>query len=151
MMNRVLWKRLAQASAATLAFLLLMAAAMAFASKGDGYIKAKKGGIIIIDDDTRLIIPHKALKDDTFITAKVVIKDKRVDFHFEPEGLVFEKHVYLQKSKAAMKKDALGYTLYYAPDEDNPDNYTETIHPKIDKENVEWTLEHFSLYYHRRR
>ena len=149
-LNKVLWRKAAQASAAILAFLLVMAVTIALAAEVGSYIEANKGGTIIIDDDTCLIIPRKALEHDTLITAKVTYGGGKVKFKFKPEGLVFRKCVYVQKSMAAMQ-DALGYTLYYAPDEDNPDNYTETIKPKMKKENVTWALKHFSLYYHRRR
>lgn len=161
MLNIILKKRSAQASAAILVLLLLVSVTIALANTGGGsvaqfaalganYITAKEGGTIILDDNTQLIIPKRALKHDTYISAKVVYNTSKIMFHFEPEGLVFRKRVYLQKSRTAMK-DANGYTLYYAPDPSNLDNYTETIRPTIDSENVTWSLKHFSLYYHRRR
>lgn len=151
MLSVILKKRVAQAFAGILVMLLLVIVTIAFAdNKGEGYIIAKDGGTIVIDDDTCLVISKNALEHDTFITAKVVYSPGKTLFYFEPEGLVFNKRVYLQKSKASMK-DAGGRTLYYAPDESNPDNYTEEIKPKMGGDSVKWFLEHFSLYYHRRR
>jgi len=150
MMNTILKKKAIQASATMLVFLLLVIVTIAIAAQGEGYIIAKEGGTVIIDNDTQLVIPKNALKEDTLITAKVVYNKNKVKFEFEPEGLVFKKGVYLQKSLDAMG-DADGFTLYYAPDPNDLDNYTEEIEPDVSEDNVTWSLEHFSIYYHRRR
>ena len=146
-----LQKRSTQILAITLTLSLLLVTTMTvLAAIGQAPIKADKGGTIIIDDDTRLIIPAGALEKNTLIRIKMVSNNNKLTFAFTPKGLQFKKPVQLQKSKASMN-DAEGFTLYFAPDEDKLDNYSETIHPDIDSKNVKWNLNHFSIYYYRRR
>ena len=74
----------------------------------------------------------------------------KTTFNFEPHGIVFNKPVQLWATKDAIW-DANGYILYFAPDESKPDDYAEEIHADIFDGEVKWHLDHFSLYYYRRR
>ena len=151
MQRTFLQKKSTQILTVTLALCLLLLTTMTvLAVIGQAPIKANKGGTIIIDDDTRLIIPGGALEKNTHIRVKMVNNSNKLTFAFTPEGLHFKYPVQLQKSKASMS-DSEGFTLYFAPDERDLDSYSETIYPDIDNENVTWSLKHFSIYYYRRR
>jgi hypothetical protein len=127
-----------------------MTAKIVFAAANKERVKAKNGAIIYIDSDTRLIVPPGAMDKDVAIKVKLSQSKKNVKFKFEPEGIKFRVPIYLQKSRESME-DAESCILYYAPDEKNIERYTEQIKPKVKGDNIVWELEHFSLYYYRRR
>lgn len=121
-------------------------------ANGSAFIKAKEGGTVYIDDGIQLVIPPGSLKSDTHIIANFMRNHKKAKFVFRPKGITFadDKPAQLQAELSAVG-DADGLTLYYAPDETDPDYYTETIEPEVVGGIVIWRISHFSLYYYRTR
>jgi hypothetical protein len=151
MLNATLWKRTAQALAAILVLSALLTATIALAGSVESKsIRANKGGVITIEEGIELRIPRGALEENTVISVKMVQNANKTTFRFEPHGLEFNIPVELWATKNAIS-DAESYVLYYALDEKDPDNYTEAIHADIFGGEVSWYLDHFSLYYYRRR
>lgn len=151
MLNTIIKKRSTKVLMVILFVSAFVAATIAYGSVGQGPIKADKGGVICIDEDTKLIIPAGALSKNTRIRVKMVQNDNKVTFDFEPEGIQFNKPVYLQKKLLSMWDAEWGFALYYAPDPDDLEQYTEVIEPVLDNSDIKWPLDHFSLYYYRRR
>lgn len=145
-----LCKRKRQLLLGVLILLISLVAAIALAAVASGYIKAGKGGTIVIEEGIQLVVPPGALSEDTNIKVKMVRNTNKTTFDFSPEGLVFRKPVELRATYAAIS-DAASFNLYFAPDPSNPDYYTEVITPVEYDWGVTWYLNHFSLYYYRRR
>ena len=141
MLNTILRKR-AQVLALILVLSVLLTATAALAATK--LIIAKKGGTVNIADGMELVIPPKALVEDTFISADVKHKRDRVIFSFGPDGTEFSKPAKLFISwQAVDDADVEDLTLY------GPDGLE--IEPKIKGWGVEYGIDRFSLYYYRRR
>ena len=123
--------------------LLLLAAAVAFADKQ--LIEAEEGGVVNIASGADLVIPPKALKEDTIVSAYMEEGSELVTFTFGPDDLRFSKPAMLYISLSLI--DALGniddLTLY---GEDG-----KKLKPKLTQGILEYRIKHFSLYYYRRR
>ena len=110
------------------------------------FIEANKGGIIDLADGISLVIPPGALAEDTRIRAHVVLNRNRVSYTFEPDDIAFSIPLELVVSCQVLEDaDVRDLNLY---GEDG-----ERIRPKKLKKakSLLYRLEHFSLYYHRRR
>ena len=92
MLNTILRKK-AQVLALSLVLLILLTATTAFAATK--LIKAEQGGKINIDKGVKLVIPRRALAEDTVISADMIQKKRRVYFNFGPDGTSFLKPVEL--------------------------------------------------------
>lgn len=109
-------------------------------------IKADEGGIIRIARGIRLLIPPKALKEDTIIRARVGIEDDCICYSFGPDGTTFRKPALLIVSWQVLEyADVEDYSLY---GEDGERIKSKTLKKA---ECMLYKLRHFSLYYHRRR
>lgn len=142
MLSTILRKR-AQALAVILVLSVFLVATTVFAATK--LIEAKKGGVVQIAQGVELVIRPNALEEDTVIAASMELQRKRVVFEFGPDGTKFRKPAHLSLSWAAMEAlgDLESLTLY---GEDG-----EEIEPKIKGWGMEYPIDHFSLYYHRRR
>lgn len=142
MLSMILRKR-AQILATILVLSVFLIATAALADTK--LIIAKKGGVVNIAEGIELVIRPGALENDTIVSAYMIQKRKRVIFSFGPDDTEFEKPARLCMSWAAV--EALGtlesLTLY--------GENGERIEPRIKGWGVEYPIEHFSLYYHRRR
>ena len=140
MLNTTLRKKV-QVLALILVMLVFLAATTALAATE--FIEAKTGGSIRIARGVWLVIPPRALEEDTVVSAYMIRRRDRVNFIFEPSGLIFRKPAELKiswQAIAGMGGDDL--TLYGEGME---------IEPIIRAWGVVYPIEHFSLYYHRRR
>jgi hypothetical protein len=140
MLNTILRKR-AQVLAAILVLSVVLIATTAFAATE--YIKAKRGGIVPVAPGVSLVIKPGALAEDTVISANMKVKRNHISFCFGPSGTVFSKPAELCISWQAID-DVEDLTLY---GEDG-----EGIEPaKTTRWGVKYYIEHFSMYYFRRR
>lgn len=148
-----LWKETIKTLTAITAILILslVMIAVAFAIIVEQPIKANEGGTIDIVAGIKFIVPPGALERDTTIRVKMVQNRNKTMFKFGPAGLKFKKAVKLQATTGAIN-DAAEFNLYYAPNNERPDNYTEVITPERTSDGtIQWSLNHFSIYYYRRR
>jgi hypothetical protein len=152
MLSTGLGKRSVQALAAILVLSVLLTTTIALAAAKQKFIRGNKGGTVTISRAVQLVVPPGAVDKNTYIQAEMVRTTERVIFKFRPEGLVFKEGIpaELQADLKAVS-DAVDLKLYFAPDEADPDNYTEVIYPDITDEKAVWRIEHFSIYYFRRR
>ena len=110
------------------------------------FINADEGGIIDLAEGISLVIPPGALEEDTMIRAHVVLNRNRICYTFGPDDIVFNKPVELVVSCQVLEDaDVKDLNLY--------GENGEKIKPKKLKkeESLLYRIEHFSLYYHRRR
>ena len=140
MLNTILRKR-AQVLAVILVLSLLLIAATAFAATK--YISAKKGGTVDIAPGVSLVIKPGVLEEDTAISANMKVKRNRISFSFRPSGAEFSKPVELCISWQAID-DVEDLTLY-------GENGEEIEPAKTTRWGVKYYIEHFSMYYFRRR
>lgn len=139
MLNAILRKR-AQVLSLILVLSVLLIVTSAFAATK--FIKARSGGVVRIDRGVRLVIRPRALEEDTVISANMIQEQNRICFHFGPDDTEFLKPAELCVSWRAID-DVDDLTLY---GEDN-----EEIKPEVKRWGVKYYIEHFSLYYFRRR
>jgi len=110
---------------------------------------------ITVTSKTKIIIPQDALTNNVRISADITSdKVSRVDFHFEPHGTVFAKPVEIELSWAMLQDGTLkpqDLILYY---------YDESVEDWVEETTACWKrqdkvaviyVNHFSLYYFRRR
>jgi len=109
-------------------------------------IKADEGGTIEMAEGVELVIAPKALEEDTVIHARVIMKKDRVCYSFGPDGTVFGKPAKLVVSQQVLSDAGVTDLTLYGED-------GEEIKSKISRKKgyVEYRIEHFSIYYHRRR
>lgn len=140
MLNTILRKR-AQVLALILVLSVLLIAATAFAATE--LIRAKRGGTVDVAPGVSLVIKPGALEEDTVISANMRVKRDRITFRFGPRGTEFSKPAVLRISWQAI--DGVGdLTLHGEKGEE--------IEPaKITGQGVKYHIEHFSVYYFRRR
>jgi hypothetical protein len=142
MLNTIPKKR-ARALALVLVLSVLQTAATALAATK--YIEAGEGGTIDIAEGVELVIPAGALGEDTVISADMEWADDHIYFHFGPGGTEFGKPAELRITWQAI--DDMGLADLHLYSEDG-----EEIEYEIKKWGVvSYYIEHFSLYYYRRR
>jgi hypothetical protein len=105
-------------------------------------IVAEDGGVVDIDTGVSLVIYANALSEDTVISATMVKDEDTADFEFGPSGTQFSTPAELCISWQVIS-DAESLTLY--------GESGEVIQPQIQGWGVKYPIEHFSLYYYRRR
>jgi hypothetical protein len=129
--------------------ILLMTATTAFAITK--LIKADKGGVVPLCQGAKLVIAPGALAQDTAIFAEMVQTEDSTTFTFGPSGTQFAIPAELDVTWKALgrngkdKKYAESIVLY------NEDGEVIDSEPEISSRGVVWDIEHFSIYYHRRR
>ena len=139
MLNKILRSKI-QVLILILALSIFLTAAIALAVTK--LIVAEEGGMVNISKGAVLLIRPGALEEDTVISANVVRKSEIVCFYFEPSGTEFQIPVELCLSWFFVG-DAEELTLYGDDGEE--------IEPTIYSWGVRYYIEHFSLYYYRRR
>lgn len=143
MLNTILKKR-AQALAVILILSVLLTATTALAATK--FVKADKGRVIHIAPGVKLVIPPEALEEDTVVSADMEKTDDYIDFYFGPSRTKFAKPAELRITwQAISRMDVDDLTLY------NTDGKEIEIEPDIKSWGVIYYIDHFSLYYYRRR
>ena len=137
MLDTILRRR---AQALVLVLSLVLSVTAVFAATE--LIEAKKGGTINIAPGVRLVIRPGALEEDTAISADMIQKRDRILFRFKPSRTEFLKPAELRIHWQAIE-DVEDLILY---GEDG-----EEIEPEIRGWGTKYYIEHFSLYYFRRR
>ena len=146
MLNTIPRKK-AQVLAITLVLSVLLIAATVFAATE--VIEAKKGGRIDVAPGVSLVIKPRGLAEDAVVSANMKVKRNRIRFSFSAVALDDDDDVELTKPAVLRVSwrviDSVeGLTLY---GEDG-----EQIEPdKTTGWGVKYYIEHFSLYYFRRR
>lgn len=109
-------------------------------------IKADEGGVINIAEGVSLIIPPNALEEDAVVHARVSIKKNQICYNFGPDDIVLNRPVKLVVSQQILEDAGVDDLNLYGED-------GERIKPRTSKkeETVTYKIDHFSLYYHRRR
>ena len=108
-------------------------------------ITAKKGGTIDIAPGVKLVIRPNTLEEDTVISASMSIESNGdITYEFGPDDIDFSKPVELIISKRVLKDAKIKDFVLYGAD-------GEEIRAKKSKKELIYKIEHFSLYYHRRR
>ena len=109
-------------------------------------IKADEGGVIDLAEGVSLVIPPGALSEDTRIRAHVVLNRNRISYTFEPDDVVFNRPLELIVSSQVLEDADVGDLNLYGED-------GERIRPRKLKKakSFLYRIDHFSLYYHRRR
>ena len=110
------------------------------------FIEADKGGVIDLAEGVSLVIPPRALEEDTMIRAHVVLNRDQIRYVFEPDDVVFNRPLELVISCEVLEDAGVGDLNLYGEN-------GERIKPKKlkKKESILYRIRHFSLYYHRRR
>ena len=115
----------------------------------------KDGGYIEIDAGIYLVVPPQALKADTEIGARMKRdkKDRKTKFYFIPPGLEFHRSAELQATWEAIYDAEEGEPeLQYGVEIDGVVyDVGSPAPPSIETWGVRWKIDHFSLYYYRRR
>lgn len=146
MLNTILRKR-AQALALILVLSVLLVAATAFAATE--IIKAKRGGVVCVGPGVSLEIKPRGLEEDAIVSADMKIKRNRISFSFSAVALDDGDDVELTKPAVlCISWQAIGgvedLTLY--------GEHGEEIEPaQTTKRVVKYYVDHFSIYYFRRR
>lgn len=109
-------------------------------------IKAEKGGVISMGKGAKLVIAPEALEEDTVISAEMEKTEKALEFYFGPRGTDFDPPAELRITWQALGgRDVEDITLY---DEDGGEIDED---PEIRNWGVVFHIDHFSIYYYRRR
>jgi len=143
MLNTELRKRIHPLVIAWVMSVFLIAVAAVAATE---LIDAKRGGRIEIDEGLTLTILPKALSENTEISVNIKEREngQLVFLQFEPDGLTFADN---KPARLFASRDFIGegsdLTLYTSDGT--------AIKPKPKRHGAEWELDHFSLYYFRRR
>lgn len=111
------------------------------------YIIAKIGGVIRIGNGMMLIVPPRALTQNTKITVHFEWYPNYIDFVFLPSPMTFLKPLLLFIPWSELNKMGLFYnpTLYY------DDGIGTPVRCEISDLGITYYLEHFSIYYFVRR
>lgn len=139
MLNTILRKR-AQVLALILVLSVLLTATTALAATK--FIRAKSGGTITIAQGVKLVIRPGALEEDTIISADMIQKRNRTLFRFEPDDAEFSKPAELCISWEVI--DGVEDLTLYGENGSR-------IEPETTRRGVKYYIDHFSLYYYRRR
>jgi len=109
-----------------------------------GYRESSVGSTIQIAQGVCLYVPLGATEDDSVISAEMEWTENYVNFYFGPSPMSFAKPLQLRITWSTIDEMDLGdFTLY------NEDG--EEIGPEAKWWGVVYYIEHFSLYYYRRR
>lgn len=146
MLNTILRKR-AQILALILALSVILVAATAFAVTE--IIKAKKGGRIDVAPGVSLVIKPGGLAEDAMVSATMKVKRNRICFSFSAAAVDDGNDVELTKPAVLYVSwralDGVEDLTLYGED-------GEEIEPaKATQWAAEYYIDHFSLYYFRRR
>ena len=141
MLKTILRKR-AYVLVLVLVLSMLFIATTAFAITS--LVKAKKGGEINIAPGVSLIIYPGALEKNTVISADILQGRKRIFFSFGPDDTEFSIPAELCISWEAVQSFDLKNPILFGED-------GERLVPKIRWWGVKYNIDHFSLYYYRRR
>jgi hypothetical protein len=129
--------------ALSLALILTMLVISVTAFAATELISAKKGGKIEVAQGVLAVIKPHALEEDTIISANMEVTRDRISFVFGPSGTQFKKPMELYISWSVID-DVEDLAIY---GEDN-----EEIEPvKINGRGLKYHINHFSIYYFRRR
>ena len=139
MFNTVLRKR-SQSFALVLVLAALLIATTAFAATK--LIIAQKGGRINVAEGVVFVIRPGALEEDTVISVDMIRKKKRIIFEFGPDDTRFSRPAELKISWEVLE-DVDDFTLYGERGEE--------ILPRKTGWGLIYEIEHFSLFYFRRR
>jgi hypothetical protein len=143
-MPEVIPTRRARVMALILVLSVSIVATTAFAATK--LIEADKGGVVPMGHGVKLTILPNALEEDTEISAEMEYTEDRINFHLGPSGTEFSEPAELRLTwKAIGGRDVENIALY---DENDQEIETE---PEIENSGVVFYIEHFSIYYHRRR
>jgi len=138
-------KKRAQALALVLVLSVLLTAMTALAATK--FIKARRGGVISIDKGVCFRIPPGSLEGDTTISADMVVKEDSICFYFGPDGTTFDPSAELIIAWPALGEFIhLGVRDLILYGEDGSETK-----PKIELRGTKYPIEHFSVYYFRRR
>ena len=141
MLSTALRKR-TQVLATTIILSVLMVAMAAFAASE--LITAKKGGIVELAPGVELVFRPGTLEEDTVISADMSVGRKRIKYDFGPDGTVFLKPAKFYVSWETFEGSRVDDYVLYGED-------GEEIQPRVKKDCLIYDIEHFSIYYHRRR
>ena len=139
--------------ACILALIIVLSVALAASSAhaATKRIKAKSGGVIKVDKGIKFRIPPRSLEKDTTITIDVIQEQDYVAFEFGPSGTIFaeDKPAQLMVTWRALALLGISDPTLYGEDD-------EPVHPNMKWYGLKYGikgfyLEHFSLYYYRRR
>jgi hypothetical protein len=107
-------------------------------------ITAKKGGTVRAERGAELVIPPRALAEDTVISAELDIQNDTIYLLFGPHGTEFNPSATFKVSWTLIKKYGIDDYTAYGPG-------GEILVPELTKKGLEYEIQHFSLYYFRRR
>jgi len=109
----------------------------------------ENGGKFKIADGVFFVVPEGSLDADTTICIRMKRTKKKIKFYCGPAGTVFNISATLEVSGKWLKgvKDL---TLHLAKSEKD-EKSVKQIQPESMKHGVQWPIDHFSLYYFRRR
>jgi hypothetical protein len=139
MLNAILMKR-AWVLVLVIVLSVLVTATTALAATK--FIRARRGGVIRIAPRVLLIVPPRSLSRNTVISAYMYRTKDQIRFEFGPDGTTFARPAKLLISWRDID-DADDLTLY---GEDG-----ERVRTDVRRCGVVCYIEHFSLYYFRRR
>jgi hypothetical protein len=112
------------------------------------FIEAKKGGVIRIARGVCFRVPPNSMEKDDTISADVVLEKDRVCFYFEPDGTTFDPPAQLMIVWPTLARlihlGVRDLTLYYEGDGSG-------TKPRMRAWGAKYPIEHFSIYYFRRR
>lgn len=106
----------------------------------------KAGGRINMKDGVILTIPQNSLKKEMAIQTQKIIYDDRVTIHLEPSGLKFKIPAILEVSKKFL--DGIGRVdkeVLIGPGD------VQRYYGDDMGDTLQYKLDHFSIYYYRRR
>ena len=141
MSNTSLRKR-ARVLAPIIVLSIVLTAITAFATSQ--LITAKKGGTIDIAPGVELVFRPNSLEEDTVISADMSVKRNRIVYRFGPDGTVLSKPARFVVSWQVIEDADVDNLVLYGEN-------GEEIEPVERKKCLVYEIDHFSLYYHRRR
>jgi hypothetical protein len=144
-MLRTIGKKRAQALALILILSVLLITMAALAATKS--IKARRGGVISIDKGVCFRIRPGSLEGDTTISADMVVEEDSICFYFGPDGTTFDPPAEIIIAWPALGEFIhLGVhdlTLYGGDGSETK--------PRMRMWGAKYPIEHFSVYYFRRR
>ena len=141
MLEAVLRKR---AKALALILFLSVFLIATTASAATRFIRADEGGAVRITSGAWLLIPAGSLEEDTLISANMKRTHNYLYFRFNPSGTVFDPDKPAQLCLAWWRLQGLESFVLYGKDGSE-------VTPEFRWWGVKYDVDHFSLYYFRRR
>ena len=139
MLNRILGKKF-QILVMVMALLVIVTATVALATTK--LIRAKGGGVINVARGVKLVVKPGSLEEDTEISADLVDEEERICLYFGPDGTQFLRPAILRVNEHVF--EGIDDLVLYG-------EYGEEIEPEIRPWGAQYAIDHFSLYYFRRR